>query len=112
MNDLQIAEIIIEVVAKAGGLKDTRPLTGRRTHPHLVKLRDTARYLIRQQTGLSLPAIGKLFHQDHSSVHAAIAKEGERIRRGLKHPGTGLTWVEWHKKLLAIVDERLVEVSE
>jgi len=104
MDDFQLAELLIAVVARVGGVKEKR-LRGRGTPPTLCKLRDTARFLIRQRTRLSYPEIARLFNQDHSSVIAAVQREQLRLDRGLPHLPSGLTWSAWHTHILALLDQ-------
>jgi chromosomal replication initiation ATPase DnaA len=108
MDDFRMAELLIDVVARAGGVK-VKQLRGRSTQATLCKLRDTARFLIRQRTKLSFPEIGKLFGgQDHSSVMAACRREQMRLDRNLVHAASGLTWHSWHAHILALLDQELI----
>lgn len=110
MDDFLLAETIVRVVARAGGVK-VQVLRGRRVHSTLNKLRDTARYLIRQKTGLSFAEIGKLFGgQNHASVMSAVAREKLRLERRAVH-ASGIAWEDWHKHVLALVDQDLVEAA-
>jgi hypothetical protein len=111
MDDFRLAEMIIVVVARAGGVKAKR-LKGRETQATISKLRDTARFLIREKTSLSFPEIGKLFGgQDHSSVIAAVRREQMRLDRGLPHLPSGLTWSAWHAHILALLGQDIAAVT-
>lgn len=110
MDDYRLAELLISVVARAGGVKEAA-LRGHGTQPTLAKLRDTARYLIRHKTALSLPEIGKLFKQNHTSVLSAIRREGLRLSRMLTYKDSGLTWSAWHDHILALLDQELAELA-
>jgi len=111
MDDFRLADLLIAVVARAGGV-NVKDLRGRRAHATLCKLRDTARFLIRKKTALSFPEIGKLFSgQDHSSVMAACRREQMRLDRKLVHRPSGLTWAAWHEHVGALLDQELAELA-
>jgi hypothetical protein len=111
MDDFRLAEMLIAVVARAGGVKVKR-LKGRETQATISKLRDTARFLIRKKTSLSFPEIGKLFQgQDHSSVIAAVRREQMRLDRGLPHLPSGLTWSAWHDHILGLLGQDIAAVT-
>jgi hypothetical protein len=111
MDDFRLAELLIAVVARAGGVK-VKDLRGRRVAATFCKLRDTARFLIRQRTSLSFPEIGKLFGgQNHASVMAACRREQMRLDRGLVHHPSGLTWSAWHAHVIALLDQELAELA-
>lgn len=111
MDDFRLAELLIAVVARAGGVK-VKDLRGRKVQSTICKLRDTARFLIRQKTSLSFPEIGKLFGgQDHSSVMAACRREQMRLDRKLVHHPSELTWSAWHNHIGALLDQELAELS-
>lgn len=111
MDDFRLADLLISVVARAGGVK-VKDLRGRRVLATLCKLRDTARFLIRQKTSLSFPEIGRLFGgQDHSSVMAACRRERLRLDRGLVHHPSGLTWTAWHSHIEALLNQELAELA-
>jgi chromosomal replication initiation ATPase DnaA len=111
MDDFLLADVIIDTVARAGGVK-RRDLCGRRAAATLAKLRDTARFLIRQRTKLSFPEIATLFgRQNHTSVMAAVRREQTRLDRNVPHAASQLTQTAWHAHLLALVDQELIERS-
>lgn len=110
MDDFRLAEMIISVVARAGGVKVAQ-LRSHSTQATISKLRDTTRYLIRQRTGLSFPEIGRLFKQDHSSVLVAVRREQMRLDRRLTYPHSNLTWSAWHGHILALLDQELAELA-
>jgi hypothetical protein len=104
MHDFQLLEIVVDVVAKSAQLKTTKLLYSSNRAPALVKLRDTALFLIRAQTTLSLPEIGRFFRRDHSSVHTAIQREGLRLKRNLPRADK-LSWTEYHARLQSEIDK-------
>jgi hypothetical protein len=111
MDDFRLAELLIEVVARAGGVA-VKALRGRRVHATLCKLRDTARFLIRRRTSLSYPEIGTLFGgQNHASVMAACRREQLRLDRRVAHRPSGLTWSAWHEHIGALLDQELAELA-
>lgn len=111
MDDFRLAQVLIEIVARAGGVK-VKQLRGRSTQATLCKLRDTARFLIRQRTKLSFPEIGKLFGgQDHSSVLVAVRREQMRLDRQLAHAASGMTWQAWHNHILALLDQEVLRLA-
>lgn len=114
MDDFRLAELLIAVVARAGGVT-VRLLRGRRVQTTLCKLRDTARFLIRQKTSLSFPEIGKLFGgqggQEHSSVMAACRREQMRLDRKVVHHSSGLTWSAWHGHIEELLNQELAELA-
>lgn len=113
MDDYRRAELIIAAVARMGGVKEAA-LRGRKTPPTLCKLRDTARFLIRHQTELSLPEIGKLFGgQDHTTVLAAVRREQLRLERNApqRQRPRPLTYAEWHAQILAEVAQDTAEAA-
>jgi hypothetical protein len=111
MDDFRLADLLIDAVARAGGVK-VKDLRGRRVQATFCKLRDTARFLIRQRTSLSFPEIGRLFSgQNHSSVMAACRREKTRLDHGLVHHPSGLTWMAWHAHIGALLDQELAELA-
>ena len=111
MDDFRLAQVLIEIVARAGGVK-VKQLRGRSTQATLCKLRDTARFLIRQRTKLSYSEIGKLFRgQDHSSVLVAVRREQMRLDRKLVHTASGMSWYSWHDHILALLDQEVIRLA-
>ena len=74
----------VETVAAAFGVAASE-LRGRSRQRHLVEARQVAMYVLREATGLSLPAIGRaLGGRDHTTVMHAL----ERVRERLHHSPT------------------------
>ena len=67
------ARAIMEVVARRHGLTLSALRAHDRSH-HISRARHEAMYRVRQKTGLSLPAIGRLFLRDHTSVLHGIRR--------------------------------------
>lgn len=73
---------IAKAVAKAHGITFQELVSARR-HAHLVKARQHAMYEMRQNTGLSLPQIGKIIgKRDHSTVLHALRRHEARLKAG------------------------------
>ena len=64
-------EKILGAVSQAFGIPQTE-LKGRKRTKEIAFARSVAIYIIRSVTDLSLPAIGKIFGRDHSTVYSAI----------------------------------------
>ena len=62
---------LLDAVYEASEFLEADYLKHRRTEP-LASWRRVAMYLVREHTDLSYPAIGRLFHRDHSTVFAAV----------------------------------------
>jgi chromosomal replication initiation ATPase DnaA len=108
MHDFQLLGIIVEVVARSAQLKATKTLYSSNRAPALVKLRDTALFLIRAKTELSLAEIGRPFGRDHSSVHTAIQRETERLKRNIPRSDKS-TWTEYHARLSTEIDKMIAD---
>lgn len=54
-------------------------LVGKSREQRIVRPRHHAMWLIRQQTKLSYPQIGRMFHQDHTTVIAACRAYERRL---------------------------------
>ena len=68
------SQTILRAVAKHYHVTSVDLVSARRDHP-LAFARQVAMYLVRQQTMLSLPAIGRLFRKrDHTTVLHAVRK--------------------------------------
>lgn len=112
MDDFRLAELLIAVVARAGGVS-IKDLRGRRVLATLCKLRDTARFLIRKRTSLSFAEIGTLFGgQNHCSVMAACRREQLRLDRRLAHQPSSLTWSAWHDHIVALLDQEIARLTK
>jgi hypothetical protein len=109
MHDFQVLAIVVEVVAASAQLKTTKLLYSGNRAPALVKLRDTALFLIRAKTTLSLPEIGRFFKRDHSSIHTAIEREGLRLKRNPPRADK-LSWAEYHARLQSEIDKAVAAV--
>jgi len=64
-------EKILSAVSQTYGIPQTE-LKGRKRTKEIAFARNVAIYIIRRITDLSLPAIGKIFGRDHSTVFSAI----------------------------------------
>jgi Bacterial dnaA protein helix-turn-helix len=106
MHDFQVLSIIVEVVAKMAGLKTTKRLYGNERAPSLIKLRDTALYLIRTKTSLSLEEIGRPFNKGHTVVLVAVRREELRLQR-CPPRADKLTWPQYHERIMAEVDKAI-----
>jgi hypothetical protein len=110
MHDFQIADIIIAVVSEMAGLKGSKKIRSSNRSPAIVHLRDTCAYLIRMNTQLSFPEIGRLFGgKDHSSIMSAVRREGLRLDRNLQRRDR-LSLKEYHASILVKVQVKIAEV--
>lgn len=71
-----------EVVAAAARAVDMRPalLTGPLRHKHIVKPRQAAMWVAFHLTGSTLPAIGRMFDRDHTTVLHAVRAIEARLK--------------------------------
>lgn len=84
MHDYQVADTIIAVIAEMAGLKSPKRIRSTDRSPAIVRMRDTCAYLIRMNTQLSFPEIGRCFGgKDHSSIMSAVKREILRLERGV-----------------------------
>ncbi len=65
-------EKILEVTARVYNVP-VEEMFGKKRTGDIKRARNVAMYIIRNETSMSLPAIGKLFNRDHSTVHSNIA---------------------------------------
>ena len=70
---------ILECVSRHYGIS-VEELKGRARTKDIASTRHTAIYLIRTLTGMSLPAIGKLFGRDHTTILSSL----DAIEKDLK----------------------------
>ena len=82
-NALPTPALIISQVCKFYSVDET-VLRGTLKNKGVAEARQTAMYLIRKLTNLSLPDIGKEFAKDHSTVLYAIRKVETAIKNGDK----------------------------
>jgi chromosomal replication initiator protein len=73
-------DLIIELTCKSFGLLPEQMRSSRRTQ-ELVSARNTAFYLARKHTDLSLEAIGQYFHRRHSTVIKGITSLEREMSR-------------------------------
>jgi chromosomal replication initiator protein len=66
-------QLVIEAVAAGCDLRPGE-LLGRQRTQHLVRARQIAMYLCRKHTGLSFPALGRVFERDHTTVQHGFEK--------------------------------------
>ena len=64
---------IIAEVAMATGVKRSEIMGGSRVR-HIVSARHLAMWRARNETDMSLPAIGRVFRRDHTSILHAIRR--------------------------------------
>ena len=65
-------EKVLAAVSQAFGIPQTE-LKGRKRTKEIALARNVAMYIIRNITDLSLPAMGKIFVRNHSTIHSAVA---------------------------------------
>ena len=80
-NALPTPSLIISQVCKFYSVDET-VLRGTLKNKGTAEARQTAMYLIRKLTNLSLPDIGKEFAKDHSTVLYAIRKVEQALKKG------------------------------
>ena len=80
-NALPTPSLIISQVCKFYSVDET-VLRGTLKNKGTAEARQTAMYLIRKLTNLSLPDIGKEFARDHSTVLFAIRKVETQLKKG------------------------------
>jgi len=80
-NALPTPSLIISQVCKFYSVDET-VLRGTLKNKGTAEARQTAMYLIRKLTNLSLPDIGKEFARDHSTVLYAIRKVETQLKKG------------------------------
>ena len=80
-NALPTPSLIISQVCKFYSVDET-VLRGTLKNKGTAEARQTAMYLIRKLTNLSLPDIGKEFARDHSTVLYAIRKVEQALKKG------------------------------
>ena len=80
-NALPTPSLIISQVCKFYSVDET-VLRGTLKNKGTAEARQTAMYLIRKLTNLSLPDIGKEFARDHSTVLYAIRKVEQQLKKG------------------------------
>ena len=80
-NALPTASLIISQVCKFYSVDET-VLRGTLKNKGTAEARQTAMYLIRKLTNLSLPDIGREFARDHSTVLYAIRKVEQQLKKG------------------------------
>lgn len=120
---------ILRATSKHFGVPVER-LTGLLRHATIVRARHVAMYLVRQECGLSYPAIGRIFHRDHSTVltavhsveempaHSQVGVDIARIRVALRAHAGGTVRLVSHSdcagcnKLRAQVEALQVQLSE
>ena len=77
VSSVRVREIIAEV-AEVYGLKPNQ-LTGKNRTKLIVHARQAAQWTIRDELGISLPAIGRFFDQDHTTVLHGIRAHERRM---------------------------------
>ncbi|MBQ6889996.1 MAG: chromosomal replication initiator protein DnaA [Oscillospiraceae bacterium] len=82
-NALPTPALIISHVCKFYSI-DESVLRGTLKNKGTAEARQTAMYLIRQLTNLSLPDIGKEFNKDHTSILYSIRKVEDALKKGNK----------------------------
>ena len=80
-NALPTPALIINHVCKFYSI-DESVLRGTLKNKGTAEARQTAMYLIRQLTNLSLPDIGKEFNKDHTSILYSIRKVEDALKQG------------------------------
>ena len=96
MNDLELVRRLQEVVAAEGSLKGVRDLLKYDHEWRKAKFRDTAVYLARIHTDLTVEKIGELFGaRHHTTITCCLRREKLRIERKA-HRHDKRTWAEWH----------------
>ena len=80
-NALPTPALIISHVCKFYSI-DESVLRGTLKNKGTAEARQTAMYLIRQLTNLSLPDIGKEFNKDHTSILYSIRKVEDALKQG------------------------------
>ena len=80
-NALPTPSLIISQVCKFYSVDET-VLRGTLKNKGTAEARQTAMYLIRKLTNLSLPDIGKEFARDHTTVLYAIRKVEQQLKKG------------------------------
>ncbi len=80
-NALPTPALIINHVCKFYSI-DESVLRGTLKNKGTAEARQTAMYLIRQLTNLSLPDIGKEFNKDHTSILYSIRKVEDSLKKG------------------------------
>lgn len=99
MNAFEIVRRLQEVVAKEAGLKSVRELLAHDHELRKAKFRDSAIYLARTKTDLSLEKLGELFGaRHHTTLVGAVRREKARLQRHPPRPDKR-TWPEWHDYL-------------
>ena len=76
------AEDIIRAVAEVYNIK-VQDLKGDRRHKQLVRPRHVAMWMVRKNTDLSFPEIGRVFERDHATVQHAVKKIEEEHDRDI-----------------------------
>ncbi len=99
MTDIEFARRVQEVVCAEAGLKKVSFLIKRNQELRVARFRDSAIYVVRENTDLSVEQIGELFGaRHHTTVVCAIRREKIRLQRHpIRHDGR--TWPEWHAYL-------------
>jgi chromosomal replication initiator protein len=71
-------ENILQIVAGAFSISKDE-LLGKGRQKHIALARQTAMYLIKENSGLSLPAVGKIFGRDHTTILHACRKVADLL---------------------------------
>lgn len=74
---ISMKEIVAQVAMKHGVTR--RDIHSHRRSVPLIKARHEAMWRARQETKFSLPAIGRFFDRDHTTVFHAVRKHEERM---------------------------------
>ena len=72
---------MVRIVADHFGL-EVEDLTGRRRTGEIARARQVAMYFLREENGLSLPAVGELLGgRDHTTVRYGVAKVENTLKQ-------------------------------
>lgn len=81
LGRVAIEEILVERVAERMGYRFD-DLVGEARERNITEARHVAMALVREQTDLSYPAIGKLFNRDHTTVMSGVQRINELLATG------------------------------
>lgn len=99
MNDYELVGKIMDVIVQLTGLRDRRALTAGNKIKYVSHARDTAIWLARNYTHLSVVEIGKLFKREHSSITCACRRENLRLLVDVRRKD-GRSQSEWHVHIM------------
>ena len=99
MTDRELVRRLQEAVVVEAELKNVRELLKQDHTWRKAKFRDSAIYIARVKTSLSMQEIGELFGaRHHTTIVCAVRRETERLKR--KPPRHDKrTWPQWHEYL-------------